>query len=289
MNQKCIILIISLFITYNASASYSYSIHDVKTLIIEQAQQQGISPALALAVAKVESDFNAKATSSAGARGVMQIMPLTAEQVFGVHRDRLYDASTNIDLGIQFLKQLLERYNQRLDLALSHYNGGSAVKRADGSFQVIPSTKSYVDKVLKTYRQFDIKAEYSPFYQLVDDRISYNYLVGAPINQISPENENEKNKENENRQSSGLMIKGPNNKSRLNTLLTSLDNENLGLYRGNVGETDWLDSYTLTPLVNRQKKVKVQNINRKQSEKVANYMLDNEHQAKVRQWESIFK
>ena len=83
-----------------------------------------VPPSLALAVAKVESDFRARALSSAGARGVMQIMPATAKGEFGVSADELWDARLNVQLGIDFLARLIKRYDGRWDLALSHYNGG---------------------------------------------------------------------------------------------------------------------------------------------------------------------
>lgn len=182
MKTATLIFLISLLASFNLYASYSYSAYDVKSLIIEQAKEQKLSPALALAVAKVESDFNASAVSSAGARGVMQIMPKTAEQVFGVDRDALFEAETNIHLGIKFLKQLLQRYDQRLDIALSHYNGGSAVKRQDGSYQVIPHTQNYVNKVLKYYRKFTVRESYSPFKQeRLVSQASYDYIVGEPL------------------------------------------------------------------------------------------------------------
>jgi soluble lytic murein transglycosylase-like protein len=57
-----------------------------------------VPPSLALAVAKIESDFNAHALSTAGARGVMQIMPATARSVFGVGKDELWNARLNVQL-----------------------------------------------------------------------------------------------------------------------------------------------------------------------------------------------
>lgn len=124
----------------------------IKNLLVSEALAQGISPALALAIAKVESDFNPKALSHAGARGVMQIMPATALYGFNVASQDLYHADTNIRVGIAYIKQLLEQYHGNLDIALSHYNGGSAVKQANGELKVIPATRDYVHKV-KYYAQ----------------------------------------------------------------------------------------------------------------------------------------
>jgi len=147
--KKLTTTLVIIFIIVNpVYASNNFSKDKIKEIIVNEANRQGLEPALALAIAKVESDFNEKAISHAGAKGVMQIMPATAEQVFGVSRYKLYNANVNIALGIKFIKQLINRYDQRVDIALSHYNGGSAVTGKDGRLRVIPATKNYVNKVL---------------------------------------------------------------------------------------------------------------------------------------------
>jgi hypothetical protein len=130
----------------------------IEKLVVDEANRQGVEPALALAMAEVESNFNPRALSKAGAKGVMQIMPATAEKVFGVSSDQLFDAKINIKLGIAFIKKLLTRYNQRLDIALSHYNGGSAVQDKQGRLSVIPATRKYVSKVIAAQERFTYKA-----------------------------------------------------------------------------------------------------------------------------------
>ena len=132
-----------------ASQTQPYAKKDIEQMIITEAlKSQRVRPELALAVARVESGFNAQAVSPKGAIGVMQIMPKTAASVFGVERSRLFDAQLNIRLGVQFLDSLLHRYRGREDLALSHYNGGSKVGKWPNS-RVIPYTRSYVSKVLR--------------------------------------------------------------------------------------------------------------------------------------------
>lgn len=149
-----LLLSISLLLSHRATAFTSVNHTVIQNLLINEANRQGIDPALALAMAEVESNFNAKALSKAGAKGVMQIMPETAKTVFGVSSSQLYDAKINISLGISFIKQLLARYNQRLDIALSHYNGGSAVQNKSGRLSVIPATANYVNKVLLAKDKF---------------------------------------------------------------------------------------------------------------------------------------
>jgi hypothetical protein len=167
-----------------ATADSSTKNYAIQKFVVDEANRQNIDPALALAIAKVESDFNPSALSHAGAKGVMQIMPATAEGVFGISSDRLFDAKINIELGISFIKKLLARYDQRTDVALSHYNGGSAVQNKSGGLTVIPATQKYVDKVLSAREHFKYKA-----YQLSDTPIqatfNENLITKASINGVS--------------------------------------------------------------------------------------------------------
>ena len=82
------------------------------------------------AIAKTESSFNPSATSSAGAMGVMQLMPFVAEEL-GI--EDAYDAHDNIMGGASVIASHLEKYDGNLSLALAAYNAGSgAVDRAGG-------------------------------------------------------------------------------------------------------------------------------------------------------------
>ena len=177
------------------TANSSTKNYAIQKFLVDEANRQNIDPALALAIAKVESDFNPKALSNAGAKGIMQIMPATAEGVFGISPNRLFDAKTNIELGISFIKQLLVRYDQRTDIALSHYNGGSAVQDKFGGLTVIPATQKYVSKVLSARDSFKYKA-----YQLSDTPVKTTL--------ISNFNDNFKSSVKNNGMR-GVSIKGP--------------------------------------------------------------------------------
>ena len=110
---------------YTATAR-EFSAERIQRLVAHLAVEQDVvPPALALAVARVESNFDAAALSHKGARGVMQIMPATARGEFGVPADALWDPVVNIRLGLEYLADLHDRYGGRWDAALSHYNGGS--------------------------------------------------------------------------------------------------------------------------------------------------------------------
>ena len=120
----------------------------LKQMIVQEAAKTtNVTPSVALAVAKIESGFHAHVVSSAGAIGVMQIMPRTGRDLFGLSRAELFDPAINIRAGVTFLDQLINRYGGRVDLALSHYNGGSRVT-AGPQPRIIPITRSYVIKVL---------------------------------------------------------------------------------------------------------------------------------------------
>jgi len=103
---------------YKISADLAASIYDVSVA-------EGIEPELAFRVVKVESEFNERATSSAGAIGLTQIMPATAQFFMpGVTRAALYDRETNLRVGLRYLRQLVRDNHGDLALALLVYNRG---------------------------------------------------------------------------------------------------------------------------------------------------------------------
>jgi soluble lytic murein transglycosylase-like protein len=125
----------------------------VMALVAREAVDLGVPISLALAVAHVESNFNPNAESRKGARGVMQIMPATAQGEYAIPPDQLWNPRINIRLGLHFLARLIDRYGGRIDPALSYYNGGSAVGPPSRA-KVIPATRSYVRKVNRLRRHY---------------------------------------------------------------------------------------------------------------------------------------
>ncbi len=122
---------------------------EVQRMIVQEAVSHRVPTALALALAKVESNFDERALSPVGARGVMQIMPKTAQDVFGIGADYLWNARLNVRLGLKYLTQLYELYGRRWDLALSHYNGGSLKGGRGAAALPHDYTKQYVADVLR--------------------------------------------------------------------------------------------------------------------------------------------
>ncbi|KAJ54077.1 lytic murein transglycosylase [Actibacterium mucosum KCTC 23349] len=107
-----------------------------------------VSPALALAVASVESGGNAEALSPKGAHGVMQLIPATAER-FGVEDSA--DPAQNIAGGVKYLDWLMQEFDGDPILVLAAYNAGEgAVKKNDG-VPPYAETRDYVPKVLAAW------------------------------------------------------------------------------------------------------------------------------------------
>ena len=106
---------------------------------------------LVRAVIKVESDYDPRAVSSAGARGLMQLMPETAERL-GV-RD-INDPRENIYGGVRYLRVLANMFNGDLDYTIAAYNAGENAVITHGGIPPFSQTRDYVVKVTKFYRRY---------------------------------------------------------------------------------------------------------------------------------------
>ena len=107
-----------------------------------------VSPALALAVISVESSGRKEAVSSAGAQGLMQLIPATAER-FGVAN--AFDPRQNITGGVKYLDWLLRHFDNDVVLALAGYNAGEGAVRRNGGVPPFAETRDYVPKVLAAW------------------------------------------------------------------------------------------------------------------------------------------
>ena len=114
---------------------------------------------LVRAVITAESCFKRKALSSAGAQGLMQLIPATAER-FGVRNS--YDAKQNIRGGVKYLKFLLARYKGDFKKAIAAYNAGEGKVDKYNGIPPYKETKQYVKNVLKVYRLLSPKPKITP-------------------------------------------------------------------------------------------------------------------------------
>lgn len=127
--------------------------------IREIARVYRLDPALVKAVISVESDFNPLAVSRKGARGLMQLMPLTASEL-GV--ERIHDPWENIEGGARYLRERLDRLGGDLAMALAAYNAGEAAVLRHGGIPPYPETRRFVAEVLARYRVFRAEVTLRP-------------------------------------------------------------------------------------------------------------------------------
>jgi soluble lytic murein transglycosylase len=140
--------------------------------VLRQATARGIDPLLVLALMRQESLFDPGARSPADARGLMQLLPSTAQRVadqqgLPAAAGRLYDPAVNVEIGVAYLDQLLDQHAGDPFKALAAYNGGeAAVAKWEERFGGADSdefveritfreTRDYVKKVMSNYRRYE--------------------------------------------------------------------------------------------------------------------------------------
>jgi soluble lytic murein transglycosylase-like protein len=121
----------------------------IDQLIRHNGERFGVDPYLVFCVMEQESQFHQRAVSPKGARGLMQLMPSTGAR-FGVRR--FFDPAENIAGGTRYLKELLDRFNGRVDLVLASYNAGEgAVERYGRAVPPFSETRTYVKRISARY------------------------------------------------------------------------------------------------------------------------------------------
>ena len=164
--------------TFKARAVNSGCV-DLDAIFDAAGQKYDISPDLLKAVAKVESNFKADATSPVGAMGIMQLMPGTAKYLGVIDP---YNPEQSIMGGAKYLKEQLDRFDGDVELALAAYNAGWPAVKKHGGIPPFRETQAYVPKVLGYMGGGE---------EITAGMLTYNgFDMGGKINEASPSDNN---------------------------------------------------------------------------------------------------
>ena len=120
------------------------------------ANRYEVDPALIRAIIMAESSYNPKAVSEKGAKGLMQLMPKTADYL-GVEDS--FNPEHNINAGVRYFKQLLDQFNGDVKLALAAYNAGSRRVREYKGIPPFKTTQYYVKKVFEYHQRYKNRSQ----------------------------------------------------------------------------------------------------------------------------------
>ncbi|GAB4432495.1 MAG: hypothetical protein Kow0031_13870 [Anaerolineae bacterium] len=136
---------------YASGANLQAHPSEFDDMIAAAANRHGLDEALLKAVVHAESGFSPTAISSAGAKGLMQLMDATA-QTLGVTNS--FDPAQNLEGGAKFLRQLLSRYHGNEVLALAAYNAGPGAVDKWGGVPPYQETQTYIPRILGLREQY---------------------------------------------------------------------------------------------------------------------------------------
>ncbi|WP_314292832.1 lytic transglycosylase domain-containing protein [Fusobacterium periodonticum] len=159
-------------------------IEEISKELIKSSKEFNIDPAIVASIIKQESNYYIYAKSSAGAMGLMQLMPGTAKDM-GVEDP--YDVAENIWGGIKYFKYCLRKTNNDLALALAAYNAGFGNVLKHNGIPPFKETQNYVNNILNTYnKKFgnDYKYNQVEFEKAVDGIFSEITFENAEAGEI---------------------------------------------------------------------------------------------------------
>ena len=124
-------------------------------LIEREARRFNVDASFVSALIRAESNYEPRAVSRKGARGLMQLMPATARRLSVA---RPFDPASNVSGGVRYLRELLDRFGNRPDLVLAAYNAGEGAVEAYGGVPPYRETVAYVQRVLGWWRPAELSA-----------------------------------------------------------------------------------------------------------------------------------
>jgi soluble lytic murein transglycosylase-like protein len=136
---------------YLPYSPHALSPAQIQSLVADASSRNGVAPALVNAVVMAESAGNPSAISVAGAQGLMQLMPGTSASC-GISNP--FDPQQNVDCGSRYLRELLDRYNNNVELAVAAYNAGPGAVDQYHGVPPYAETRAYVSRVLSAYRDY---------------------------------------------------------------------------------------------------------------------------------------
>ncbi len=148
----CAVLVLTVLSGYTASQRRD-ALDEPRVIIKEAADRYGVAEDLIAAVIEAESQFNPRAVSRRGARGLMQLMPDTAASL-GVEDP--FSPRENIHGGVRHLRSLMDRFDNNVPLALAAYNAGHVAVIHHGGIPPYPQTRAYVNRILRQLKQNDV-------------------------------------------------------------------------------------------------------------------------------------
>lgn len=144
-------------------------------IVKQVAGRYRIDPELVHIVIRAESNYDAFAISSAGAMGLMQLMPETALQ-YGVQN--VFDPAQNIEGGVRYLKDLVALYAGKTSLVLAAYNAGQEAVRKYRGVPPYPETRAYIAEIMRNYKKPTVTSKNPTF--MIKDENGKTILVNDP-------------------------------------------------------------------------------------------------------------